>query len=431
MAEYIAIPKLGMAMTEAILVEWKVKEGDRIEKGQVVLVIQTEKIVWEMEASASGYVHILVEKDVTAPVGRVVGLIAETKEELEALQREPARELFTTTLEAERGPPAAAAPAPTARAESRERVAISPLARKLAEEHNIDMATIRGTGPGGRIVKEDIERAVEAQKREVPSIDVYAGKRVKTTMPLRGIRGAIAEHMQRSLSVAAQLTQMGEIDMTEVIELRNALLKQEEVIGARITYADIFVVAIVQALKDNPIINSSVIENEIKVWENINIGVAVALEEGFEGGLIVPVVRDADQKSLAEISRELESLVEKARTRKLLPDDVTGGTFTLTNLGAFGGGWGFGTPIINQPESAILGTGSISDRPVVREGKVVVRPIMTYSLTFDHRVIDGAPAGKFAARVTELLENPSLFVVEWQNPIRICGIDRVSSPGQP
>jgi pyruvate/2-oxoglutarate dehydrogenase complex dihydrolipoamide acyltransferase (E2) component len=141
----------------------------------------------------------------------------------------------------------------------------------------------------------------------------------------------------------------------------------------------------------------------------VNVGVAVALEEGLEGGLIVPVIRNADQKSLHEISLEARALVEKARTGKLMPDDVAGGTFTLTNLGAVGGGWGFGTPIINQPQSAILGAGSISDRPVVRDGQIVVRPIMTYSLTFDHRVIDGAAAAKFTARVSQLLEDPHLL----------------------
>jgi len=407
MAAHIAIPKLGMTMTEATLVDWKVKQGDRVEKGDIVLGIQTEKIKWDVEAAASGYVHILVEEDVTVPVGRVVGLIAETIEELEALQREPTREIFTTAPEVTAAPLVAAAPPAAATVERPEGVRISPLARKLAEEHRVDITTVAGTGPGGRIVKEDIERAVEAGKREAAPVEAYAGKTVKTTIPLKGMRRTIAEHMQRSLSVSAQLSFMGEIDMTEVIELRNTLLQKQEGVEARITYTDILVVAIAKALRDNPIINSSVIENDIVIWEDINIGVAVALEEGPEGGLIVPVVRNADQKSLSEIAPEVRTLVDKARTAKLMPDDVTGGTFTLTNLGAVGGGWGFGTPIINQPQSAILATGSISDRPVVRDGQVVVRPIMTYSLTFDHRVIDGAPAARFAARITELLENAS------------------------
>ena len=411
MAAYIAIPKLGMSMTEATLVEWKVKEGDRVETGDVVLEIETEKTKWEVEASAPGYVHILVEEDAKAPVGRVVGLIAETSEELEALQKEPAREIFTTVAEVTEEAPVEAVPSAQVRAEEGERIRISPVARKMAEEHMIDITKVTGTGPGGRIVREDIEKAIEAKKGEAPPAEVYEGKRVEATIPLKGMRRAIAEHMHRSLSVAAQLTSMGEIDMTEMIKLRNALLEQEEVMGARITYTDIFVFAIAKALKDNPIINSSLIGNEIKIWKDINIGVAVALEEGVESGLIVPVVRNADQKSLTEINQEIRSLVEKARAGKLMPDDVSGGTFTLTNLGAFGGGWGFGTPIINQPQSAILGTGAIIDRPVVREGQIVIRPIMTYSFTFDHRVIDGAPAGKFMARVTQLLESPNLILL--------------------
>ena len=404
MAAYIAIPKLGMTMTEATLVEWKAKEGDRVEKGDIVLAIQTEKIKWDVEAAASGYVHILAEVDVTAPVGRVVGLIAETMEELEALQREPAKELFTTVPGVAAGPAVVAAPAPGGRAERPEGIRISPLARKLAEEHGIDVSTVAGSGPGGRIVRDDIERAI-AERAQAPAAEAYEGKTVKTTIPLKGMRKVIAEHMQRSLAVSAQLTMMGELDMSEVTKLRQTLLDQEQDGGVRVTYTDILVVAIARALQDHPIMNSSLIENEIVIWEDINIGVAVALEDGLEGGLIVPVIRNADQKSLHEISLEAHALVEKARAGRLLPDDVAGGTFTLTNLGAVGGGWGFGTPIINQPQSAILGAGSISDRPVVRDGQVVVRPIMAYSLTFDHRVIDGAAATKFMARITELLED--------------------------
>jgi pyruvate/2-oxoglutarate dehydrogenase complex dihydrolipoamide acyltransferase (E2) component len=408
MAAYIAMPKLGMTMTEATLVEWKVKEGGWVEKGDIVLAIQTEKIKWEVEASAPGYVHILVEEDVTAPVGKVVGLIAETREELEALEREPAREAYTTVPGLAEAPSvAAAAPAPAATG-TPEGVRISPLARKMAEEHTIDITTVTGTGPGGRIVREDIERAIEA-KRQAALLAAYEGRRVKAAVPLKGMRRAIAEHMHHSLTVAAQLSFMGEIDMAEVIRLRDAL-KEAQTGGTRVTYTDILLMAAAQALRDNAIINSSLIENEIVIWEDINIGVAVALEDGLEGGLIVPVVRNADQKSLREIALEVRTLVEKARAGKLMPDDVAGGTFTLTNLGAAGGGWGFGTPIINQPQSAILGTGAIADRPVVRDGQIVIRPVMTYSLTFDHRVIDGAPAAKFAARVTELLENPGILL---------------------
>jgi len=435
MAEYIAIPKLGMQMTEATLVEWKISEGGRIEKGEVVLTIETEKTQWEVEAATSGLVHIMVPVEEVAPVARVVGMIVESEGELDDLKKNPPGEIYTSeagaaaaqaagaeTPVAAAASDAQAAAASEARAagQERSRVRISPVARKMAEEHMIDVTAVTGTGPEGRIVKEDIQKAIEARgKGEVapatgavaPTGEVYQGKRVKSTIPLKSMRKTIAEHMHRSLAVSAQLTQMGEIDMTEVKKLRATLVQQEEAIGVRITYTDILVLATAKVLKENPIVNASLMENEVKLWEDINVGVAVAIEGGTDGGLIVPVVRNADRKSLVEINQELRALVEKARTGKLMPDDVSGGTFTVTNLGAFGGGYGFGTPIINQPESAILGTGSIVDRPVVRDGQIVVRPVMTYSLTFDHRVIDGAPATRFMLRLIEVLESPGLLLL--------------------
>ena len=411
MAVSIAIPKLGWGTEPLKLVEWKAKEGNWIEQGEVVLVITTEKITSDVEAEASGYLHILVEEGNEAPIGSAVGLIVKTKEELETIQREPPREITPTVAESKETPPAgaipvqAAAPA-VAKTREGERIRISPVARKIAEEHMIDIASIAGTGPGGRIVREDIEKAIEAGKKVEVTPVVYQGKKVKSTIPLKGMREAIAEHMHRSLSISAQLTSMGEIDMTEVVKLRETLVSQAEAIGARITYTDIFVLAIAKLLKDNPIINSSLIDNEIKLWENINIGVAVALEEG----LIVPVVKDAGKKSLVEISQTIRTLGEKAREGKLVPDDVTGGTFTITNPGALGGGYRFETAIINQPESAILGTGGIVDRAVVRDGQIVIRSIMTYYLTYDHRVINGAEAAKFMANMTRLMEKPKSFV---------------------
>lgn len=408
MAVYISIPKLGMATADVTLVEWRVKEGEWVEAHQVVMAIETEKIKSEVEASAAGFVHILVAQDNKVAIGRVVGLIAASKEELEALQKEPPKEISITPVEVAEAPAVEAAPAEAAVApeEKRERIPISPVARRMAEEYAIDITKVTGTGPGGRIIKEDIEKAIEA-KEKAPPVQVYEGKRVKATMPFRGMRKAIAEHMHRSLSVAAQLTFMGEIDMTEMLKLRNNLLAQEKAIGVRITYTDLFVMVLARALRDNPIVNSSLIDNEIKIWEDINIGVAVALEEG----LIVPVVKDADKKSLVEINKVVGELVEKAREGKLGVDDVTEGTFTLTNLGAFSAAWGVATPIINQPESAILGTGATTERVVVRDGQIVIRPIMTYSFTFDHRVIDGAPAERFMTRVRQLVENPDLLLL--------------------
>ena len=412
MAVAVILPKLDEAMRSGRIVRWIKNEEDWVEKKESIIEIETEKVTFEIEAEASGFLHILVEEGNEAPIGSAVGLIFKTKEELKALQRESPKEIITTVTKFKEAPPAeatpvrAAAPA-VAKTKRGEHIRISPVARKMAEEHMINIANIAGTGPGGRIVREDIEKAIETKREvEVPPA-VYQDKRVKSTIPLKGMRKAIAEHMHRSLSISAQLTVMGEIDMTEVVKLRKSLVDQAKVFATRITYTDIFVFVIAKLLRDHPIINSSLIDNEIKLWENINIGVAVALEEG----LIVPVVKDADKKSLMEISQTVRTLAEKAREGKLVPSDVTGGTFTITNLGTLGGGYRFETVIINQPESAILGTGGITDRVVVRDGQVVIRPIMTYYFTYDHGVITGAVAAKFMESVTKLLETKTLLLV--------------------
>ncbi len=415
MAVEIKIPQLGRSMQKPTLVEWKVKEGDRAEQGSSILVIESEKIRNDIEAEISGFLHILVEEGNQAAVGSVVGFIAETKEELAALQKEQPRGKPTPVAEPKEAPPVEAAQVgavlPTeAKVKEGERIRISPVARKLAEEHLMDITTIVGTGPGGRIVREDVEKAVQAKAAApaaAPPAETYEGKRVKEVLPLTGMRGAIAEHMHRSLAISAQVTIMGEIDMAQTVKLRNDLVAQESVIGTRITYTAIFVLAAAKALKENPIINSGVIDNEIKVWEDINIGVAMALEKG----LVVPVLKNADEKSLAEVDQAIKDLTEKARQGKLAVDDMTGGTFTVSNIGAVGVGYRFSTVIINQPQSAILGMGSITDRAQVRDGQIVIRPIMTYSLTYDHRATDGTVAARFMATVIRLLENPNLLIV--------------------
>ncbi|MEE9365115.1 MAG: dihydrolipoamide acetyltransferase family protein [Dehalococcoidales bacterium] len=417
MATEITVPRLGMAVADATIIEWKVKEGEKVTEKQVAVVIETEKLSYEVEAPAAGFIHIVLNEGDTAPMGRVIGIIAETKEELEALQKAVPKEVPTTATMAEASTAAAAQAAavpakePTVVAQGKQRIKISPVARKKAEEHALDITGITGTGPEGRIVRKDIEKAI-ANKTAAPAAssvptETIGEKRVKQTIPLRGMRGAIAEHMHRSLSVSAQLTAMGEIDMTHMVRLRKDLVDQESVLGTRITYTDLFVFAISRVLRNHPRINSSIIGNEIKVWQDINIGVAVALDEG----LIVPVVKAADQKSFEEISLTIKTLAEKARERKLVAEEITGGTFTLSNLGAVGAGYRFETVIINQPESAILGTGAITERAVVRDGQIVIRPIMTYYFTYDHRVIDGAVAAKFMAGLIRVLEDPGLLIV--------------------
>jgi len=416
-ATNITIPKLGMTMKEATLVEWKLQEGQPIKEGDVVLIIETEKVQWDVEASASGFLHIITDVQITEPIGTVVGLIADTEEELAALQKDsPAPAVAAPAADDTK--PAKAAKAPAA---AGGRVKASPVAKKMAEEHGIDLSTVAGTGPGGRIKKEDVEAAIEAAKNAPPAAaagaapagDMRDGKLVKEVIKLTGMRKTISDHMQRSLAISAQLTSMGELEAINLKEFRGKLVAMEETLGTRITYNDIYVLAAAKALKTFPMVNASLIDGEIILWEDINVGVAVALSgaDVLGGGLIVPVIKNADKKSLSEISKETKEIVQRAREGNLMPDDVTGGTFTITNMGGMGGGWGFGTPIINQPQSAIIGTGAIVDRPMARDGQVVILPMMPLSFTFDHRVLDGVPAGMFMGYFSKLLSDPSLLAV--------------------
>ena len=255
---------------------------------------------------------------------------------------------------------------------------------------------------------DSLERQAEPARNAATHIvggssELYQGVRVRSTSPLVGIRKAIAEHMQRSLLTSAQVTVMGEIDGTEIVELRNRLLAQEQALGTRITYSDLLISTVAKALRLHPTINASIINGKILVWDEINVAFAVSVEDG----VITPVIRNADEKSLVEISQEVKMSAQRARDRTLRLDEVRGGTFTVSNLGAVGAGWRFDTIIINQPQSAILATGGIVDRPAVRDGKIVVRPIMTYMLTYDHRLLEGGGIiTRFINSLTELLEHP-------------------------
>ena len=398
----ILIPRLGTVKSDATLVEWTAGEGGRVEQGSVVLSIETQKIQFDIEAEASGFLHILVGAGTTCPVGTVAGLLAASIEELATLQKErpPVSKLSTTT-----GSIGAAAPA--IKIEQKGEIRISPVARKMAKEHSIDITMITGTGPEGRIVREDIEKFL-ASTSAAPAEQPRTGKAVKHSAPFKGMRAVIADRLRRSLAESVQLSAMGEIDMTEAMRLRTDFLSREQELGTRITYNDLLIYIVAKALRENLTVNSSIVEREITVWDDINIGVAVAVEKG----LIVSVIRNADRRPLPEISIFSNSIVERARAGTLMPDDVSGGTFTITNLGAAGAGYRFETAVINPPESAILGIGGITDRAVVRNGQIVVRPIMTYSFTYDHRVIDGAVAVQFMARVIEQVENPGpLFLL--------------------
>ena len=417
MAEQITMPKIAMGQTEAQIAEWLVPPGTWVEKGQAVMVIETEKVSYEIEAPASGYLLPQVPLHEIVPVGAVVALLAESEAELAELRGEGSA--VPAGASAQPTTPSTA-PAPQATRTAR-RIKITPVAKRKAALHGVDITRITGSGPNGRIINKDIEAAIAAQAEAaaipaapaVPealpetALDTMTGLRVKAVLPFQGMRKAIAEHMRSSLATSAQVSGACELDMSEIVALRRKLLQKEDEIGVRITYNDIFVLILAKAVRHVPIVNASLVGDEIKIWEDINVAIAVAVERGpYETGLVAPVIRHADRKSLAEIARESRALIQKAHAGQLTPEELAGGTITVSNVGGLAPGWTISTPILNQPQAFILQPGRIVDRPVARDGELVIRPIMPLSFTFDHRIMDGAAPLRLIARIGELVENP-------------------------
>jgi len=374
------MPRLSLTMKEGTVVQWLKKEGDMVKKGEPLVEVLSEKATYEVEAPASGVLRkILAEEGMDVPVAGTLGIITAPDEELPEIEVAAA----PPAVEAEE---AVAVPERKVEERIERRIIASPAAKRLAMEHSIDLTQIRGSGPDGRIVEEDVRGLIEEMRTR---------PRVREVIPLTGIRKTAAERVSLSAQTAPQSTITMEVDMSNAAKLR-------ERVG--VSYTDMLVKAVAKALTEHPIINSTLEREQIKIFADVNIGVAVATEMG----LIVPVIHNANGKSLTEISSTLRKLVEKAKQRKLAKEELTGGTFTITNLGMYG--VDVFTPIINPPETAILGVGRVAEKPMAVDGQMVVRPVMQLSLTFDHRVVDGAPAAEFLQKLKQKLESPETLL---------------------
>jgi len=388
----IRIPKLGLTMQNATVVEWKFSSGDQVKRGDVILIIETDKVTYEVEAPADGIFHPIVEEGKRCKVQEVVAYIAEDQAEYqEIIKKYPILGKMEEKGKVSKDIVQITAPSPS----PQKRIKASPLARAIAREHNLDLSVIEGSGPGGRIIRRDVLKALEI-KREVKE-----EKALIEIIPIKGIRRTIFDNMFLSLSQSAQLTLHTDAGAEAIVRLKDQI---STISGKKVSYNAIFIKIVAAALKRHPRINASVDGDNIKVWKDINIGFAMEKDDY----LIVPVVRAPDKKGLLEIEDEIANLINRARQGQLSPDELSGGTFTITNLG-FAGIDHF-TPIIRPPESAILGIGRIIDRPVVRDGKIVAEKRIGLSLTFDHRIIDGAPASRFLKDISSLIENPSLIL---------------------
>jgi pyruvate dehydrogenase E2 component (dihydrolipoamide acetyltransferase) len=448
MATQVIMPKLSPTMEEGQLTRWLKKEGDKVSMGEPLAEIDTDKATMEMQALGNGVLRkILIQEGESAPLGQVIAIIGEPDEDISALESKsgssapakaspPSEPKESEPKESETKEPVEAKPAPAAaattdnaggngqgaakpaEAASGGRLIVSPLAARMAAESGIDLRSVSGSGPGGRIIKRDVEglmrgaaasaaerqpkshlRAVSsapAAKREPGQPSAYHDE------PITEIRRIIAKRLVTSIGPIPHFFLTTEVEMDRVAEMRGAIKELDP--DLKISVNDIIIKVAAAALVQHPQVNASFQDKVIRYYEHADIGVAVAIDDG----LITPVVRAADQKSLSEIAAEVRELAGRAREKRLKPEEYTGASFSISNLGMFG--IDEFTAVINPPEGAILAVGAMSPKPVVRDNQVVVRQMMRVTMSCDHRVIDGATGAKFLQTFKKILENP-LFLV--------------------
>ena len=415
----VTMPHMGESVVEGTILAWMKKPGDAVEEDEPLVEIATDKINVEVPSPAKGVVlEILAEEGATVSVEQKIALIGEPGEKASVAEKpktapaperekpEPEPPRPADSKKAEESKPAEETPAqPAAARAGTLGVLASPAVRRLARQLGVDLAELTGTGRMGRISKEDVQGHVERKAEREEKATAHPSRAEAQphvddeVVPLTSMRRAIAEHMVRSKHEAAHVTTVAEVDMTGVAELRQARREAFEAEGVRLTYMAFILNAVARALKEHPELNASWTDKGILVRYRINLGLAVAVEEG----LVVPVIRDVDRLSLLELARAVQDLADKTRQGKVAPADVTGGTFTITNPGVFGAV--ISTPIIHQPQAAILATGRIADVPAVVRGGIAIRKRMFLSLSYDHRIVDGATAVRFLQRVREILES--------------------------
>jgi 2-oxoglutarate dehydrogenase E2 component (dihydrolipoamide succinyltransferase) len=399
----VRVPTLGESVVEATVGAWLKREGESVEAGETLVQLETEKV------------NVDVAADTTGVLARIQHREGETVAPGDVL----------ATLDEAAAPAALAAPQPTMPAPTtEERPHASPVARRMAEEHGLDLASVEGTGTGGRVTREDVEKhitradgaAPSAPPAPAPPVTPTAARpsdarpsdaRGETRLRMTRRRQTIAQRLLEAQRTAAMLTTFNEADMSAIVAIRTrrreAFLKRH---GVPLGFMSFFTRAVVSALKAFPNLNAEIRGDEIVQKHYYDIGIAV----GAEGGLVVPVVRDAERKSFAELEREIAALAEKARTNTLTLDDLRGGTFTITNGGVFGSL--LSTPILSPPQVGILGMHKIQPRPVAVDNEVVIRPMMYLALTYDHRLVDGREAVQFLVRVKELIEDPTELLLD-------------------
>ncbi|HSU79355.1 MAG TPA: dihydrolipoamide acetyltransferase family protein [Candidatus Angelobacter sp.] len=426
MAYQFKLPDIGEGIHEGEIVKWFVKPGDVVKEDDVLAEVQNDKAVVEIPSPVDGTIkEVLAEEGKVYVVGDVIVTIdAEGYEEEEASTEQPAEQ-----AKAEPSTEAPKQQTEATPAKGTVRVIAMPSVRKYARENGVELSNVQGSGKNGRILKEDVDRsangeapvaqpaaaatqeaaapkAAEAKQAAAPAPLTAQGS--ETREPIRGIRRAIASAMVNSKHTAPHVTLMDEVDVTKTVAHRKAFKGEAADLGVKLTYLPYVVKALVSALREFPTLNASIDDanQEIVYKHYYNIGIAT----DTENGLIVPVIKDADRKSIYNIANEISAYAAKAREGKLAPDEMRGGSCTITNIGSAGGQWF--TPVINHPEVAILGIGRIQEKAIVRDGEIVAAPVLALSLSFDHRLIDGATAQNALNKIKRLLNDPQRLIME-------------------
>ncbi|MGH7884537.1 MAG: 2-oxoglutarate dehydrogenase complex dihydrolipoyllysine-residue succinyltransferase [Thermodesulfobacteriota bacterium] len=417
----IVVPSLGDSVIEATIIKWVKNEGDAVKIGETILELETEKANFEVAAETNGILKSIAKKaDEDVEVGDILGeieavAVSDTADEPKAAKPE---------LENKKGEVTQKPPKEETKIEKKTETKITPVAKKIAEQNSVDISNVKPSGPSGRIIKEDIEQHIQARS-ETPKTDqdsnekvkslpsdifpslseLYSGRENRVKMSRR--RRTIARRLKEAQETAAILSTFNEVDMSAVMDLRKRRKDDfKEKYGVNLGFSSFFVKASIGALKAFPEINAEIEGEEIVYKNYFDIGIAV----GAEGGLVVPVLREADRKSFAQIEKEIKELAQKAQDGSLTIDELMGGTFTITNGGVFGSL--MSTPIINPPQVGILGLHKIQERPVAIDGEVVIRPMMYTALSYDHRIVDGKEAVQFLVKIKELIEDPESLLIE-------------------
>lgn len=393
MATAVILPKLDEAMLTGKIVKWLRKEGDWVEKGEGIVEIETEKVTFEVEAEESGILSkVMAEAGDEVSVGTIIAFILQQGEEAPEVPEPVIVAKAEEQVEVLEAPREAQA------------IKASPVARKIAQEHNIDIATVKGTGPGGRIVREDVLRAVEESKVVAAQpVREELGLAEEQMAPLSSMRKVIARRMTESFQ-SPHFYLTVEVETQELGKTAKQLMPLiENKIGIRLTITDLIIKLVAKALEDNPSMNCAYVDGSVKLFKRIDIGLVTAVE----GGLVVPVIRQANKKSLEEIAQARAELVQRARDGKLSMAEMRGSTFTISNLGMFE--IDQFSAILQPPEAAILAVGRIADKAVVRDGQIVIRPMMTLTLSIDHRILDGVIGSQFLQSLKNYIENPVIM----------------------